>query len=113
MAPIMHSRRLLVVGFALVVAGCWSNEARQNGNAGDPAGDEERAASQGDELTHSVVEETAYYTDGPQQGRPPDGQLEAGTKVELIRESGSYSLVRTEEGVEAYVAADSLKELDR
>src|SRR5688572_19444150 len=95
-SPIMRSLCLSFVGFVLVVAGCWSNEAKQNGNARDSAAEQPAVAAKDDEFTHSIVEETAYYTDGPQQGRPPDGLLKVGTKIKLIRESGSYNLVRTE-----------------
>ena len=33
----------------------------------------------------------------------------AGTKVSVVEESGSYVLVKSEGGVEAYVAADAVK----
>ena len=37
-----------------------------------------------------------------------DGKFEAGTKVSIIRDAGSYTLVRSEDGVEAYVSSDAL-----
>jgi hypothetical protein len=49
-----------------------------------------------------------YYLQGPQQASPPDGTFPAGTKVTLVRDAGSYSLVRTAQGVEAYVTSDSI-----
>jgi len=57
-----------------------------------------------------IVAETEYYTTGPQQGRPPDGKLPEGTKVSIVEESGSYVLVKSESGIEAYVAADAVKQ---
>ncbi len=60
-------------------------------------------------FTHSIATETDYYTNGPQQSRPPDGKFPAGTKVSIIEEAGSYVLVRSEVGVKAYVAADVVK----
>ena len=61
------------------------------------------------EFSHVIVAETEYYTTGPQQGRPPDGKFPAGTNVSIVEEAGSYVLVRSESGVEAYVAADAVK----
>ncbi len=60
-------------------------------------------------FTHILREETFYYLTGPQQARPPDGKLPAGTRVRLLENAGSYSLVKTEGNVRAYVAADVLK----
>ena len=59
-------------------------------------------------LTHVVHADSVYYTTGPQQSRPPDGTFKAGTKVKLVREAGSYSLVESEGGVAAYVSTGSL-----
>ena len=70
----------------------------------------ETHASSGSEFSHVIAVETEYYTTGPQQGRPPDGKLPAGTKVSMVEESGSYVLVKSEGGVEAYVAADAVKQ---
>lgn len=69
---------------------------------------------QGDSLptskpTHVVQRDAEYYLTGPQQARPPDGTLPAGSRVTLLRDAGSYCLVRSAEGVEAYVATDVLK----
>lgn len=62
------------------------------------------------EFSHVIAAETEYYTTGPQQGRPPDGKFPAGTKVSIVEEAGSYVLVRSDGGVEAYVAADAVKQ---
>ena len=61
-------------------------------------------------FSHVIVSETGHYFTGPQQGRPPDGKFAAGTKVSIVEEAGSYMLVKSEGGVEAYVAADSVKQ---
>jgi serpin B len=61
------------------------------------------------EFSHVIAAETEYYTTGPQQGRPPDGKFLAGTKVTVVEKSGSYVLVKSEGGAEAYVAADAVK----
>ena len=60
-------------------------------------------------FSHVISTETEYYTTGPQQNRPPDGKFPAGTRVSMVEESGSYVLVRSESGVEAYVAANAVK----
>jgi hypothetical protein len=59
--------------------------------------------------THSVMQATAYYLTGPQQGRPADGKLTKGTKVRRIKQAGSYCQVETEDGKTAYVSSDALK----
>lgn len=66
------------------------------------------AACQGDGATHTVATATAFYLDGPQQARSPDGTLAAGTRVTLVRAAGSYSEVVLPDGRRAYVATDSL-----
>jgi hypothetical protein len=61
--------------------------------------------------THTITADTEYYRDGPQQARPADGVLAAGTRVRLVSESGSYSLVETSDRMQVYVASDSLQPL--
>jgi hypothetical protein len=69
------------------------------------------AGSSGTAYTYTVTVDTEYYRDGPQQARPADGTLAAGTKVRLVSESGSYSLVETSDRMQVYVASDSLQPL--
>ena len=52
-----------------------------------------------------------YYLNGPQQARPPDGTFPKGTRVRMIRNAGSYSIVQSESGVTAYVTSTCLKAL--
>lgn len=63
-------------------------------------------------MTHVIKEASEYYKGGPQQAQPPDGTFKVGTKVSLIEEAGSYSLVRAEDGIEAYVSSGSLKPIE-
>ena len=67
------------------------------------------SAETANEFTHTINIDTEYYTGGPQQARPPDGTMKAGTKVILVEEAGSYCRVRSEDGVDGYVAAGSLE----
>jgi serpin B len=62
------------------------------------------------EFSHVIATDSEYYTTGPQQGRPPDGTFPADTKVSIVEESGSYLLVKSEAGVEAYVSGDAVKQ---
>ena len=55
-----------------------------------------------------ITSNTAYYTGGPQQGRPADGTLSQGTRVRLIENAGSYSVVQTADGIHAYVSTESI-----
>jgi hypothetical protein len=61
------------------------------------------------EFTHQIVTDTEHYKVGPQQAQPPDGILAAGTRVVVLEDAGSYVRVRSEDGVEGYVASDSLE----
>jgi len=61
--------------------------------------------------THAVTGDTPFYLDGPQQARPADGTLAAGSRVTLVRAEGSYAQVVMPDGRRAYVATDSLKPL--
>ncbi len=61
--------------------------------------------------THTVAGDTPFYLDGPQQARPPDGTLAAGSRVTLVRAAGSYAQVVMSDGRRAYVATDRLKPL--
>lgn len=60
-------------------------------------------------FTHTITTDTDYYLGGPQQARPPEGKMKAGTKVMLVEEAGSYCRVKSEDGVVGFVAVDSLK----
>jgi len=63
-------------------------------------------------VTHVIRSEETYYLDGPQQMRPPDGKFKAGTKVELVEEAGSYSVVVSEDGIKAYISTGALKSIE-
>lgn len=54
--------------------------------------------------------DTMFYKVGPQQAVPPDGKFEAGTRLEVIQEAGSYTLVRAEDGREGYVFSDAISQ---
>jgi uncharacterized protein YgiM (DUF1202 family) len=89
--------------------GCESRDAQQGKM---PSQQPQAAEKQTDSFSHVITTEAEYYTTGPQQGRPPDGKFPAGTKVTIVREEGSYTLVRSEAGVEAYVSSDAVKETE-
>lgn len=59
---------------------------------------------------YTVTQQVEYYTSGPQQGRPPDGKLAAGTKINVLRRTGGYSLVHTAEGIEGYISTDAIQD---
>jgi len=43
------------------------------------------------QITHVVVSDTEYYLSGPQQPRPLEGTLPAGTTVTLLEEAGAIA----------------------
>jgi len=55
-----------------------------------------------------IRHDTVFYKTGPQQAMPPDGNFEAGTRIEVIETAGSYTLVRAEDGRQGYVSADAI-----
>ncbi|MEM1294062.1 MAG: hypothetical protein AAGH89_01780 [Verrucomicrobiota bacterium] len=63
-------------------------------------------------FSHVVKFPTEYYLGGPQQARPPDGTFEAGTEVNLLEDSGSYLLVESKGGVQAFVSTSALEPKD-
>jgi hypothetical protein len=123
--------------FLAVLLGAWgcnnqqpANNATENGSA-NPAenttSSNQPASKQSEEtdnpeivapekpavkVTHVISGEEVYYLDGPQQMRPPDGKFPAGTRVELVQDSGSYSMVVSEDGIRAYVSTGALKPIE-
>jgi len=55
-----------------------------------------------------INSDSVFYKTGPQQATPPDGTFKTGTRVEVIRKAGSYTLVRAEDGREGYVSSDAI-----
>ena len=58
--------------------------------------------------THVVAFGTPYYVDGLDQPGPPDGWLERGTKVWVLREKNTYSYMFDEDANWAWVWSQSL-----
>lgn len=82
------------------------------GCSGQPSPEAQKQTDKPSEpFSHVIASEAEYYITGAQQGRPPDGKFPVGTKVNIIRQAGSYTQVRSESGVEATVASDAIKEL--
>ena len=97
---------VVVLMTTLMLGGCAKGTA-------DPAsGDAAPAAAPGEYFSHVVKQETEYYTSGPQQGSPPDGKFPPGTKVNVRRRTGGYSLVKAQDGTEGYVSSDALEEVN-
>ncbi|MEQ8667773.1 MAG: SH3 domain-containing protein [Pirellulales bacterium] len=71
------------------------------------------AVDEDDGISHVVTSDAEYNAEGPQQARPPDGTFPNGTRVSIIEEAGSYTLVRSENGISAYVATAVLRQLAR
>ena len=61
--------------------------------------------------THSILEDTPYYRDGPQQARSQDGFLRKNTQIIILQNMGSYSLVLTSERIKAYIANTSFEKI--
>ena len=115
-------KRTMVAGIGLVTlilfVGCPGQTPTAPSETDRKQATETEAASQEpdtpsiESFSHIIAVETEYYTTGPQQGRPPDGKFPASTKVNVVKTAGSYTLVRAQDGVEAYVAADAIKEIE-
>lgn len=96
---------LLMCGFVLFV-GCAKKAPPAKQTKESPA--VSKAAP-----THVVTTDTVYYMSGPQQARPPEGKFKAGTKVTVVQNAGSYSVVRSVDGVQAYVSTASLEAIEK
>ena len=66
-------------------------------------------------FTHEIsgLSSVHYYLTGPQQARPPEGKFKPGTRIQLLRNAGSYSQVQSEGGITAYVATGALKAIKK
>ena len=115
-------KRTLVAWMGLVAAvlfaGCTGqaptvpSETDRQQTTQTEAASQEPDSPAGESFSHVIAAEVEFYTTGPQQGRPPDGKFPAGTKVYIVETALSYTLVRAQDGVEAYVAADAVKEIE-
>jgi hypothetical protein len=112
------ANRLFVLLVVVVLLGCTHEPAVPGPEPSpQPVASPETDPSKGSPeaeggFTHELTVDTAYYSGGPQQARPPDGTLKAGIKVEVIEDAGSYCRVRSEDGTEAYVDVGSLREIE-
>jgi hypothetical protein len=61
--------------------------------------------------THELATASDLYRGGPQQARPPDARLEAGTLVRTIESAGSYTLIELASGDGGYVLTAALRPL--
>lgn len=62
--------------------------------------------------THVVLSDTPYYRSGPQQSRPPEGTLKAGTRVSIEQRNGSYIVVRTIDNISGYIPAEAVSPIE-
>ena len=109
-------RRLLLLLVIAFVAGCSNDTPVPAPTPETPATPQVEQPAEGPESAtfsgHALAADTEYYLEGPQQSRPPDGTLKAGTKVMVIEDAGSYCRVRSEDGIVAFIAADAIKTPD-
>ncbi len=62
--------------------------------------------------TYEFSTGTVYYSGDPARGHKPDGTFRRGTRVSLLHRAGTYSVVRSPDGLEAYVATHTLAPLE-
>jgi len=64
------------------------------------------------QFTHKLKRQQPYYFGEAQQGKPPDGEFPAGTKVVLlVYNNGSYCRVADEQGLYVEIEYNGLKKL--
>ena len=104
-------RRLLLLLVIAFVAGCSNDTPALAPTPETPAPQVEAPATESEPAVsaHALAADAEYYLDGPQQSRPPDGTLKAGTKVMVIEDAGSYCRVRSEDGILAFIATNAIK----
>ena len=64
-------------------------------------------------VTDQTVSDTPYYLDRPAQGDSPDGVFKRGTKLQRLSRIPNYSRVRSQTGIEAFVATSKLRPYKR
>lgn len=103
----------IVVAGIVTLSGCVEQPApvptkvSQSGQSPATAAAETSAVP----ATFVLATGTVYYSGDPQRGHKPDGTFRRGTKVSLLHRAGNYSMVRSEDGIEAYVATHTLEPL--
>lgn len=102
---IRHVAMVLLLPVWATVTGCRRDRAVDF----DPSEPAPATAPALQRSTHELTKDEVYYLGGPMQGRPPEGTLEAGTRVVVLERMGGYSRVRTEGGVTAWIAHGGLK----
>jgi len=104
--------RLLACVYLASLAGCAEHAPpeRESSRSHRPPAAEQAAGAVPAQI-YELATGTVYYGGDPQYGHKPDGTLRRGTKVSLVRRAGNYSVVRIEDGSEAYVATHLLEPL--
>jgi hypothetical protein len=97
----------------VLLAGCVEPSAPPTANSSDASAQPATrlADSAPPQTTFVLSTGTVYYAGDPQHGHKPDGTFRRGTKVSLVHRAGNYSVVRSEDGVEGYVATHTLEPL--
>lgn len=64
------------------------------------------------QFTHELTRREPFYFTGPQQGRPPEGELPEATRIVLmVYDGGGYCRVVDERGLYVVIAYDGLRKL--
>ncbi len=95
----------------LCLVGCKEQPAEGSGQTdpSEPAKEDVLAKLEpSQDFSYVIANKTAYYTGGPQQARPADGEIEAGTKIKVIEDAGSYVLIETESGIKGFVSRSDI-----
>ena len=96
----INPKALATLALTACLAACAADERRTAGPTSRPTGLRDDA--------RVLRTDTPYFLTGPQQSRGADGTLAKGTRVRVLKDSGSYTLVVSDGLVEAYVATDVL-----
>jgi len=112
--------RAFLFVLTLIVGGCNSAEQKSapNTETAQPGDTASSAGGTGTDVITDpgsapapesvIITETEYYTTGPQQSRPPDGKLPAGTKVRVVNDGGSYVQIESADGLQGWVPTDTV-----
>jgi hypothetical protein len=104
--------RLLLLAALALKGGCAEQASPERKFSRSPTGSaDEPSPTVRPAPVYELATGTVYYAGDPQRGHKPDGTLRRGTKVSLVRRAGNYSVVRIEDGSEAYVATHLLEPL--
>src|SRR4051812_43791416 len=92
-------KRIIQAALIMAAIGASACTPQSSAPTGQPPAQVAPNATNG----YVILQDTPYFKNGPAQPMPADGTLRSGTAVTIGKKIGSYTLVRTPDGIVGYV----------